>query len=166
MKKIMFCGRSECGKTTLKQALKGNDIAYHKTQYVDFSDIIIDTPGEYAENCNLGYALEIYSYEADVVGLLISATEPYSLYPPCATSISTRPCIGIVTQIDALDANTSQAISWLKLAGCQKIFPVSSYTGKGLWELINYLKEDGDILPWSSEEEASFSRVVHSTKNN
>ena len=27
-------GRSECGKTTLRQALKGDTIQYHKTQYV------------------------------------------------------------------------------------------------------------------------------------
>ena len=34
MKKVMLVGRSECGKTTLRQALKGGVIQYHKTQYV------------------------------------------------------------------------------------------------------------------------------------
>ena len=52
MKKIIFIGRSECGKTTLTQALKGKEITYHKTQYVNNFDVIIDTPGEYAENNN------------------------------------------------------------------------------------------------------------------
>lgn len=30
MKKIILMGRSECGKTTLTQALKGDVIHYHK----------------------------------------------------------------------------------------------------------------------------------------
>ena len=82
MRKIIFIGRSEAGKTTLTQALKGEHITYQKTQYVNNYDVIIDTPGEYAETKTLGGALAVYSYEADVVGLLLSATEPYSLYPP------------------------------------------------------------------------------------
>ena len=69
-------------KTTLTQALKGEKIHYHKTQYVNNFDVIIDTPGEYAQTKHLGYALALYAYEADIVGLLLSATEPYSLYPP------------------------------------------------------------------------------------
>ena len=81
MKKILLVGRSECGKTTLTQALRGETIHYHKTQYVNHFDVIIDTPGEYAENKFLGRALALYSYEADVVGLLLSATEPYSSCP-------------------------------------------------------------------------------------
>ena len=82
MRKIIFIGRSECGKTTLTQALRGQKITYHKTQYVNHFDLIIDTPGEYAENSSLSAALALYAYEADVVGLLINAAEPYSLYPP------------------------------------------------------------------------------------
>ena len=38
----------DAGKTTLTQALKGEKITYHKTQYVNHFDVIIDTPGEYA----------------------------------------------------------------------------------------------------------------------
>ena len=53
MKKIILMGRSECGKTTLTQALKGDVIHYHKTQYINHYDVVIDTPGEYAENASL-----------------------------------------------------------------------------------------------------------------
>ena len=96
MRKIIFIGRSEAGKTTLTQAMKGEKITYHKTQYVNHFDVIIDTPGEYAETKNLGGALAMYSFEADVVGLLLSAIEPYSLYPPCVTPIANREVVGIV----------------------------------------------------------------------
>ena len=98
MKKIILLGRSECGKTTLTQALKGEKIHYHKTQYVNRFDVIIDTPGEYIQTKNLGNAIAMYTFEADVVGLLMSSREPYSLYPPCVTPLCNRPVIGIVTQ--------------------------------------------------------------------
>ena len=45
MKKMILVGRSECGKTTLRQALKGDTIQYEKTQYVNHFDVIIaNTP--------------------------------------------------------------------------------------------------------------------------
>ncbi len=152
MKKIIFMGRTGCGKTTLTQALKGEKIEYEKTQYVNNYDVIIDTPGEYIETRTLGAALAMYTFEADVVGLLLSACEPYSLYSPCVTPLANRDVIGIVTKIDAEDANPGRAASWLKLAGCEKIFFVSSYENKGICDILEYLKEDGDILPWEKTE--------------
>ena len=141
MRKIIFMGRTESGKTTLTQALRNEKIHYHKTQYVNHHDIVIDTPGEYAETKHLGYALALYSYEADVVGLLISATEPYSLYPPCVTAAANREVIGIVTQIDQPDANPERAERWLRLAGCKKVFHINSISGEGIPELIEYLAD-------------------------
>ncbi|MCI8371314.1 MAG: EutP/PduV family microcompartment system protein [Lachnospiraceae bacterium] len=142
MRKIILMGRSECGKTTLRQALNGEKLHYHKTQYVNHFQVVIDTPGEYAENHTLGRALALYSYEADVVGLLISATDTYSLFPPCVTAASTRPVIGIVTQIDQIDARPDLAKMWLELAGCKEIFFVSSYTGEGIDQILDYLAKD------------------------
>lgn len=148
MKKIMLVGRVGCGKTTLTQALKGEKIKYHKTQYINHYDIIIDTPGEYAETHHLGRALALFSYEAHVVGLLLSACEPYSLYPPCVTASANREVVGIVTQIDKPNANAVRAERWLKLAGCKKIFFVNSKSGDGIPEILEHLKEEGDVLPW------------------
>ncbi len=140
MKKIIFLGRTGCGKTSLTQAIRGNKIKYHKTQYINYYDVIIDTPGEYAENHHLGRALALYSYEADVVGLLLSATENYSLYPPNITCMANREVIGIVTQIDREDARPGRAERWLRLSGCKKVFHISSVTGEGIPELLEHLK--------------------------
>ena len=148
MRKIIFMGRSECGKTSLTQAMRGEKVTYHKTQYVNTFDVIIDTPGEYAETARLAGALATFSYEADVVGLLLSAIEPYSLYPPSITVLANREVVGIVTKIDHRLANPQQAAEWLRLAGCRKIFYISSYSGEGIPELLEYLREDGDVMPW------------------
>lgn len=140
MKKLILVGRSEAGKSTLIQALRGETIHYHKTQYVGYDDFIIDTPGEYAEDKHLGGALAVYSYEADVIGLVLSATEPYSLFPPCIASMATRPVIGIVTKCDHPYADAAQSERWLRLAGCEEVFFTSSYKQDGIEAILAYLR--------------------------
>ena len=80
MKKLILMGRSQAGKTTLTQALRGEEIHYHKTQYVKHYESVIDTPGEYAQSHRLGKALALYTYEADVVGILVAAKMSRTLY--------------------------------------------------------------------------------------
>lgn len=141
MKKLILMGRSGSGKTTLTQVLRGEDINYDKTQYIKFENCLIDTPGEYAQTQHLGRALALYSYEADIVGLLISATENYSLFPPCVTCMVNREVIGIVTKSEQPEANPERAENWLRLSGCKKVFKIDSVTGYGVNELINYLNK-------------------------
>ena len=142
MKKLILMGRSESGKTTLTQALKGEEIRYYKTQYVQNHESVIDTPGEYTQSHRLGKALALYTYEADVVGILVAANEPYSLFPPNVTSQANRECIGIVTKIDLPNANVPMADRWLRIAGCETIFHVNSLEGVGVAEILDYLKNE------------------------
>lgn len=139
MNKVILIGRSESGKTTLTQALRGEEIHYDKTQSVEREGFIIDTPGEYIQTRNFGGALAVYAYESDIVGLLLSATEPYSLFSPNITSMANRLVIGIITGIDQKGANPERAERWLRLAGCEIIFKVSAVTGEGIEELRNFL---------------------------
>lgn len=139
MRKLFLCGRSEAGKTTLTQAIKGEDVHYVKTQYIKTWDITIDTPGEYAETKSLAMALGIFSFDSDVVGLLCGADEPYNLFDPAIVGVVNRPLIGIITKIDEPNANVPMVRQWLEEAGCEEIFAVDSVTGKGVEELREYL---------------------------
>lgn len=142
MKKMVLMGRSEAGKTTLTQALRGEEIHYDKTQYVKHGEMVIDTPGEYSQSRRLAKALALYTYEADIVGLLVAANEPYSLFPPGVSSQANREVIGIVTKIDLEDANVPMADRWLEIAGCKKIFHVNSKKGVGVSDILDYLSQD------------------------
>ena len=80
MKKIFLMGRSEAGKTSLTQALKGEELHYVKTQYTNTNDDTIDSPGEYAESKHFSVGLACFSFEADVVGIVQAADEPFNLF--------------------------------------------------------------------------------------
>ncbi len=142
MRKLILIGRVAAGKTTLTQALLGEELHYFKTQYVQYGDMIIDTPGEYTELRNLSGALALYAYEADVVGLVLSADEPYSIFSPNITCLVNRDVVGIITGVDKERANPDRVERWLRLSGCKKVFRVSSYTGEGISDIIDYLNRE------------------------
>lgn len=138
MKRLLLIGRSGAGKTTLSQALRGESVHYQKTQSMAFNDFLIDSPGEYAENHNLGAALALYSYEADVVALLIAANDDYSLFPPNITCLVNREVIGIVTKIDKADPRRAER--WLRLSGCKTVYFVNSVTGEGIDQVLSHIE--------------------------
>ena len=96
MKKLFLTGRSEAGKTSLTQALKGETLHYVKTQYTNTSEDTIDSPGEYAESKHFSAGLACFSFEADVVALVQAADEPFNLFGANCQSFILRPLIGIL----------------------------------------------------------------------
>ena len=52
-----------------------------------------------------------------------------------------RDVIGIITGIDKPDANVEICERWLRNCGCKKLFYISSYTGEGLNDIIDYLNQ-------------------------
>ena len=108
-------GRSEAGKTSLTQALKGEKLHYVKTQYTNTDDDTIDSPGEYAESKHFSVGLACFSFEADVVAMVQSADEPFSLFGYGSNAFILRPLIGIITKIDSPYANVPMVRQWMLL---------------------------------------------------
>lgn len=151
MKKLFLMGRSEAGKTSLTQALKGEELHYVKTQYTTSNDDTIDSPGEYAESKRFSVGLACFSFEADVVAVVQAADEPFNLFSACLRSFILRPLIGVITKIDSPYANIPMVRQWLVNAGCERIFLINNVTREGVSELLEYLEED---LPRLTLEQA------------
>ncbi len=151
MKKIFLMGRSEAGKTSLTQALKGEELHYIKTQYTTTETNTIDSPGEYAESKRCGVGLACFSFEADVIAMVQAADEPFSLFCPSSRSFIARPYIGVITKVDSPYANIPMVRQWLQDAGCERIFEVNNATREGIAELLEYLEGD---FPRITMEEA------------
>lgn len=148
-------GRSEAGKTSLTQALKGEELHYIKTQYTNTNDDTIDSPGEYAESKRFSVGLACFSFEADVVAIVQAADEPFSLFGSSSRCFIQRPLIGIITKTDSPYANVPMVRQWLTEAGCERIFEVNNVTREGIHELMEYLKDDLEPL---TLEQAKFKQ--------
>ena len=157
MKKLFLMGRSEAGKTSLTQALRGEELHYVKTQYTSSNDDTIDSPGEYAESKRFSVGLACFSFEADVVAVVQAADEPYNLFSPSLRSFILRPLIGIITKIDSPYANIPMVRQWLVNAGCERIFLINNVTREGISELLEYLKDD---LPHLTFEQAKLRQSL------
>ena len=155
MKKIFLMGRSEAGKTSLTQALKGEELHYIKTQYTNTEDDTIDSPGEYAESKHFSVGLACFSFEADVIAMVQAADEPFNLFGPGGHSFIQRPLIGIITKVDSPYANIPMVRQWMENAGCERIFEVNNVTREGIRELLEYLEDD---LPKLTLEQAKFKK--------
>ena len=143
MRKVIFIGKTGCGKTTLCQKLYGLELQYKKTQSIEFYDNAIDTPGEYVENRFYYKALIITAADADVIALVEDCTEEDGYIPPGFASIFPKDVIGIVTKVD-LAKEKSYIVSAkerLKLAGANKIFEISSIKNIGIENILRYLGE-------------------------
>lgn len=157
MKKLFLMGRSEAGKTSLTQALKGEELHYVKTQYTNTADDTIDSPGEYAESKRFSVGLACFSFEADVVAIVQAADEPFNLFSASSHCFILRPLIGIITKVDSPYANVPMVKQWMINAGCERIFIVNNKTREGIQELLEYLSED---LPSLTLEQAKYKQSL------
>lgn len=128
MKKIMMIGKIGCGKTTLGQRLMRKTVRYQKTQSIQvLGDGIVDTPGEYLEQKQFYSALIVTAVEADVILLLLSATDEQNTFSPRMSSMFCgKPVIGVITKTDLLSdperIKTGREI--LETAGAEEIIEI------------------------------------------
>ena len=141
MKTLMLIGKTSCGKTTLTQALNEEEINYKKTQTVEITSGIIDTPGEYLENRSYYRALIVTSVDSDVIAMIQDCTQDESIFPPSFASMFAKPVIGIITKTDlCFDEDKLKAASEALIsAGAEKIFKVSAFDRYGLEVLKDYI---------------------------
>ncbi len=142
MKKIMFIGAVGTGKTTLTQRIQGHDITYKKTQAIEASKCIIDTPGEFVQRRQFYSALQVTSSSVDCIGILQCVDEKFNTFPPGFGSMFSKPVIGIITKMDKTDDPEliKRAEQSLRNSGARQIFKVSSIEDEGMKELLAYLE--------------------------
>lgn len=143
MKKVILVGTVACGKTTLCQRLNGMECSYKKTQALEVINHTIDTPGEYLEQRSFLRALIVSSVEADMVLFVLDPTQERYMFSPGQASSFPLPVAGVITKRElATPKQLEQAKELLELAGAYPVFAVSSFTGEGIQELLDFLDED------------------------
>lgn len=144
MKKLVFIGTVGCGKTTLGQAIHGEEIHYKKTQQTEIiGRDMLDTPGEYLDRADRRGALMMSTMDAELLVFIESAIEDRAMFPPSYAGAFAKEAVGVVTKIDlATPEQIQKAEKKLELAGVTKLFHISSVTGEGLKEFMDYIGAD------------------------
>ncbi|HEB1252647.1 TPA: EutP/PduV family microcompartment system protein [Escherichia albertii] len=143
MQRMMLIGPSQCGKTSLTQCLRGENIHYQKTQAIVWSSAAIDTPGEYLENRSLYNALQVSACEADIIALVLNADAPWSPFSPGFTTPMNRPVIGVVTKADLASVEQISLVKyWLWEAGARDVLVTSAVSNIGVAELLALLHSE------------------------
>ena len=139
----MLWGGIGVGKTTLLKALQGSDnLKTLKTQMIEYQGAGIDTPGEYSEMGRLTRHLLSTSADADLLVVVQDATRDSTNFSPNYFHMFRQPTLGVVSKIDAPDANPDRAKALLRRMGVRgDIYCVSAINGTGLSELRQALEE-------------------------
>ncbi|MDA3733050.1 EutP/PduV family microcompartment system protein [Niameybacter massiliensis] len=143
MKRIIFIGKTGCGKTTLCQKLNELEIKYKKTQAVELYENAIDTPGEYLENRHYYSALIMSAVDAKIIALVADPTAYDHFIPPAFAGSFAKEVIGIITKINLItdEKQMIKVEEGLKAGGTSRIFKVDTVDGVGIEPLFTYLQE-------------------------
>jgi len=132
MKKVMFVGETRVGKSSLIRALSGEEYTSHRAMAVEYVGRFVNTPGEFLENSWFYNALITTSADCDMLVFVQDATRGSSLFPPLFAPIFNRRVVGVVSKVDAPEAEVARAERFLNNAGARDIVYASVVTGEGL----------------------------------
>ena len=144
MKRVMIVGPTGSGKTSLLKALGLWEGDIRKTEAVGFTDMAVDTPGEFFDIPRFYHALIMTSVKAGLV-LLVADPLRRSRHTSRFAHALRAPVIGVITKLDAATPDDVDAArKSLKNSGVSEIHAVSSLRGDGmeaLGERVRKLRE-------------------------
>lgn len=127
--RFVVVGAVNAGKTSLLGALYGRKEKVCKTQAVEWGKRGgIDTPGEFLSHPRFFHALIVTATEADILLYVHAANDREYRFPPGLLNIyENKPVIGVVTKIDAPDADVEYVEQLLRRHGLDgPIFQVNT----------------------------------------
>lgn len=135
--KVLVIGPVGSGKSTLTKLLLGiSDRPVTKTQALEYTNWIIDSPGEYSQNPMYYRTLMATALEAKVLLIIQDATRKDVTLPPNFASGFPLVPIGVVTKIDHPNADILTATRLLRtILPVGEIYYTSSITFAGIEEL-------------------------------
>lgn len=141
-KRIMVIGPTNCGKTTLVNALNDEERPIRKTQNIIYGKNTIDVPGSYIENTWMYKYLISAVQDASHVLILVNQSNCVEVYPPGFAKVFRCPVIDVITKVDLMPENESLCIRQLKQIGVtEPYYNISIPFGKGICALKELLFE-------------------------
>lgn len=136
----MIVGPSNCGKTTLANALNGCEGPVKKKQDIIYGKNTIDVPGAFIENAWMYKHLIIIAQQASHLLILVDQSRCVNVYPAGFAKAFRCPVTGIISKVDLMKQNEKKCIRQLKDIGIEEpYFKISFNSGIGIKSLKEHL---------------------------
>jgi ethanolamine utilization protein EutP len=116
-KSVMIVGPTQCGKTTLANALNNYSGSLRRTQDITYGSNTIDVPGSYIENASMYCHLIATAQTASHVLMLVDQSNAAEVYSPGFAKSFTCRVLGVVTKTDLAPENADLCFRQLKRIG-------------------------------------------------
>lgn len=139
-KRIMIIGPTNCGKTTLANALNDYRGPLRKTQDIIYGKNTIDVPGSYIENTWMYKHIIAAAQDASHVLMLIDQSRCVNVYSPGFAKAFRCPVVGVITKVDLMAENEEFCFKQLKQIGIvEPYYKISVPSRIGIDALKEYL---------------------------
>ncbi|MDR7240453.1 ethanolamine utilization protein EutP [Neobacillus drentensis] len=144
-KRIMVIGPTNCGKSTLVNALNDEMRPIRKTQNLIYGKHTIDVPGSYIENTWMYKYVISAMQDASHVLILVDQSKAGAVYSPGFAKVFRCPVIGVITKVDVRPENEGFCIKQLQSIGAaDPYFKISVQEAIGIHALKECLFEKKD----------------------
>lgn len=141
----MVIGPTNCGKTTLVNALNDYDGPLRKTQDIIYGKNTIDVPGSYIENTWMYKHIIAAAQDASHVLILVDQSRCINVYSPGFAKAFRCPVIGVITKSDLMIENEDLCFRQLKEIGIlEPYYKISLPSGIGIGALKECLFLKGE----------------------
>lgn len=141
----MVIGPTNCGKTTLVNAINDEEGRLRKTQNIIYGKHTMDVPGSYIENRWMYNHIISAAQDAAHVLILVDQSNCTDVYSPGFAKVFTCSVIGVITKTDLKPENEEICIRQLKKIGvAEPYFKICVPSGKGIGVLKEFLFEKKD----------------------
>ena len=139
-KRIMIIGPTNCGKTTLANALNDYRGPLRKAQDIIYGKNTIDVPGSYIENTWMYKHIIAAAQDASHVLMLIDQSRCVNVYSPGFAKAFRCPVVGVITKVDLMAENEEFCFKQLKQIGIvEPYYKISVPSRIGIDALKEYL---------------------------
>lgn len=139
-KRIMVIGPTNCGKTSLVNALNDYDGPLRKTQDIIYGKNTMDVPGSYIENAWMYKHIIATAQAASHVLVLVDQSRCINVYSPGFAKAFRCPVIGVITKSDLMVENEDLCFRQLQQIGVSEpYYKIGVPSGTGIGALKEYL---------------------------
>lgn len=139
-KRIMVVGPSQCGKTTLVNALNDYEGPLRRTQDTIYGKRTIDVPSAFVENAWMYKHTIALAQDASHLLVLVDQSRCSEVYSHGFARAFRCPVIGVISKCDLWPEKEAICVRQLSMIGVKPpYFKVSVKQGIGIEELKHYL---------------------------